>query len=69
MKKLTVLMCVLAISGCAVHAHVDVGNEEKDRDAIDAIRAQYLVQMQTGDFGQIAKVFTEDVVPNWSSPI
>lgn len=62
MKKLVVLMLALAVNGCAVHAHVDVGDGKKDRAAIDEVRALYLVQMQTGDFEQISDVFTEGVV-------
>jgi ketosteroid isomerase-like protein len=61
-KKFIVVILSTYLSGCAVHAHVDIGNEEKDRAAIDALREQFLTAMIDGVPEDALAVFADDVV-------
>jgi len=50
------------LGGCAVHAHVDVGAGENDREAIEKVRVQLQEAMREGSPEGATAVFADDVV-------
>ena len=50
------------LGGCAVHAHVDVGDGDDDREAIGKVRLQLQDAMRQGDPEGATSVFADDVV-------
>ena len=50
------------LGGCAVHAHVDVGTGDDDREAIGKVRLQLQEAMRQGDPEGATAVFADDVV-------
>lgn len=56
------LLLILFLGGCAVHAHVDVGAGDDDREAIEKIRLQLQDAMREGNPEGAAAVFADDVV-------
>lgn len=61
-KNCIAILGSILLSACAVHAHVDIGNEDGDRAAIDALRQQFLTAMVEGVPEDALAVFTEDVI-------
>ena len=50
------------LGGCAVHAHVDVGAGDSDREAIEKVRLQLQEAMREGSPDGATAVFADDVV-------
>jgi len=50
------------LGGCAVHAHVDVGAGDDDREAIEKVRLQLQEAMREGNPEGATAVFADDVV-------
>lgn len=56
------LVLFLFVGGCAVHAHVDVGAGDDDREAIKKVRLQLQDAMREGNPDGATAVFADDVV-------
>ena len=56
------LVLISFLGGCAVHAHVDVGTGDDDREAIGKIRLQLQEAMREGNPEGATAVFADNVV-------
>ena len=66
MKTTTKIIGKLALfsflGGCAVHAHVDVGDGANDREAIEKVRLQLQDAMREGNPEGATAIFADNVV-------